>query len=261
MRINQAKFRLGVVARVMAFAIWFLIPTLAAAQQQQPFNVKEHYTKSEHRVAMRDGLKLFTTVYAPKDQSKKVPIMLFRTPYGTGPHGLTQFKTSLGPSSLFARDGFIFVYQDVRGKGLSEGKFVVMKPVIPKREGPGDVDETTDTYDTIQWILDNVPHHNGRLGVLVEVNCETDFVARTPEFVQFCRDLAMHVAAMSPLYIRSEEAPPNARDKELIKTTCLLEQPFVKDQGMTVGQLLNALAAKTGENVVIRRFARFSVGD
>jgi elongation factor Ts len=88
-------------------------------------------------------------------------------------------------------------------------------------------------------------HHDGRLGALVEVGCETDFVARTPEFQQFCRELAMHVAAMNP--------EP--------KVEALLGQPFVKDAGMTVAQLLTALIAKTGEHCVIKRFTRFSLGE
>lgn len=105
-------------------------------------------------------------------------------------------------------------------------------------------------------------HHNGRLGALVEVDCETDFVARTPEFVQFCRDVAMHVAAMNPRYLDPEEIPEAARAAApAASETCLLEQAFVKDAKTTVRELLKALIAKTGENIVIRRFARFVVGE
>ncbi|MBI2105009.1 MAG: elongation factor Ts [Candidatus Omnitrophica bacterium] len=105
-------------------------------------------------------------------------------------------------------------------------------------------------------------HHDGRLGALVEVNCETDFVARTPEFQQFCRDVAMHVAAMGPRYLRPEDAPGgDASGAEEHKAHALLSQPFVKDQGTTVQDLLKALIAKTGENIVVRRFAKFGVGD
>ena len=103
-------------------------------------------------------------------------------------------------------------------------------------------------------------HHDGRLGALVEVNCETDFVARTPDFIQFCRDVALHVAAMGPQYIRAEDAPAGLGPEEQ-KAACLLLQPFVKDQGQTVGDLLKNLIAKTGENVVIRRFEKFQVGE
>jgi len=115
---------------------------------------------------------------------------------------------------------------------------------------------------TGQGRIESYVHHDGRLAAIVEVDCETDFVARTPEFTGFCRDVAMHVAAMGPRYVRSEEAPENDRAvADVLKASCLLEQPFVKDQGTTVGELLHALIAKTGENVVIRRFARFAVGE
>jgi len=115
---------------------------------------------------------------------------------------------------------------------------------------------------TGQGRVESYVHHDGRLGAIVEVNCETDFVARTPEFVQFCRDVAMHVAAMSPRHVRLEEAPAGgASGGEDPKGLCLLEQPFVKDQGTAVKDLLKALIAKTGENVVIRRFVRFTVGE
>ena len=115
---------------------------------------------------------------------------------------------------------------------------------------------------TGQGRVESYVHHDGRLGVLVEVNCETDFVARTPEFTQFCRDVAMHVAAMNPRHVRKEELPPHAaQDAEALKVSCLLEQPFVKDQGTTINGLLEGLIATTGERVVIRRFIRFAVGD
>lgn len=115
---------------------------------------------------------------------------------------------------------------------------------------------------TSQGRIESYLHHDGRLAALVEVNCETDFVARTPEFIQFCRDVAMQVAAMGPRYVRFEDVPAteslSAEDR---KTACLLEQPFVKDQGTLMGDLLKALIAKTGENVVIRRFVRLTVGE
>ena len=103
-------------------------------------------------------------------------------------------------------------------------------------------------------------HHDGRIGALVEVDCETDFVARTPEFQQFCRDVAMHVAALSPRYLHSEDVPPAEQPGD-VKALCLLEQPFVKDPAASIKDLLKALIAKTGENVVIRRFVKFGVGE
>lgn len=122
--------------------------------------------------------------------------------------------------------------------------------------------ETRQGRATGQGRIEAYAHHDGRLGSLVEVNCETDFVARTPEFAQFCRDVALQVAAMDPRYVRKEDVPPEAATgKDALAAVCLLEQPFVKDQSMTVGALLTALIAKTGENAVIRRFARFALGD
>src|SRR5271157_2645650 len=127
--------------------------------------IKAHYTKYEYMVPMRDGKKLFTSVYVPKDTSEKYPIMLSRTPYSVAPYGVDDPKASLGPSEKFARDGFIFVYQDVRGRYLSEGEFVNMRPQIDAKRAPQDVDESSDTYDTIDWLIRNVPNHNGKVGM------------------------------------------------------------------------------------------------
>lgn len=113
---------------------------------------------------------------------------------------------------------------------------------------------------TGQGRIESYIHHDGRMGALVEVNCETDFVARTDDFKQFCRDLAMHVAASGPRYVKPEEAPGDLSPDEL-KGVCLIEQPFVKDPANTIGQLLKALIGKTGENVNIKRFVRFGLGD
>ena len=113
-----------------------------------------------------------------------------------------------------------------------------------------------------QGRVESYMHHDGRLAAIVEINCETDFVARTADFTQFCRDVAMQVAAMNPQYLRREDVPSNGgHSAEAAKALCLLEQPFVKDQATTVQDMLKALIAKTGENVVIRRFARFAVGE
>ena len=127
--------------------------------------VKAHYTKYEFRIPMRDGKKLFTSVYAPKDLNTAYPIMLDRTPYSVAPYGSDNFKTALGPSEKFAREGFIFVYQDVRGRFLSEGDFVNMTPHKAVKRGPQDTDESTDTYDTIDWLIKNLPRNNGKVGM------------------------------------------------------------------------------------------------
>ncbi|WP_028550455.1 translation elongation factor Ts [Paenibacillus sp. UNC451MF] len=132
-------------------------------------------------------------------------------------------------------------------------------------------------------------HAGGRIGVLVEVNCETDFVGKTDQFREFVRDVAMHIAASSPLYVRREEVPQDALDKEREILTaqalnegkpanivqkmvegrlgkyyeeyCLMEQPFVKDPDKTISQLVNEKVSTIGENITIRRFARFELGE
>ncbi|QJD96927.1 CocE/NonD family hydrolase [Mucilaginibacter robiniae] len=127
--------------------------------------VKENYTKYEYQIPMRDGKKLFTSVYVPKDQSKKYPIMMDRTCYSVAPYGTDQYKPSLGPSPQFLHDGFIFVYQDVRGRWMSEGIYEEMTPELENHKTTNDIDEGTDTYDTIDWLIKNIPNNNGKVGV------------------------------------------------------------------------------------------------
>jgi len=109
-------------------------------------------------------------------------------------------------------------------------------------------------------------HLGNKIGVLVEVNCETDFVARNPDFCQFTKDLAMQIAACSPEYIKKEDVPQDVLEQgknkdEFIKTHCLLEQPFVKDPSVTINDCLGTIVAKLGENIVIRRFVRYKIGE
>jgi putative CocE/NonD family hydrolase len=144
---------------------FLLLIGLAASLAAQGLEyVKANYTKYEHRIAMRDGKRLFTSVYIPKDSTKKYPILLNRTPYSVAPYGADQYKADIGPSPLFAKDGFIVVYQDVRGRNMSEGEFVNMTPHRPAKSGSAEVDESSDTFDTIDWLLKNLPGHNGRVG-------------------------------------------------------------------------------------------------
>jgi len=114
---------------------------------------------------MRDGVHLFTAVYTPKDTTKTYPILFMRTPYSIAPYGEDHNKVPLGPNRLFMHEGFIFVYQDIRGKYLSEGDFVAVRPFIPNKQNATDVDESSDTYDTIDWLLKNIKGHNGRVGM------------------------------------------------------------------------------------------------
>ncbi|NIN70586.1 MAG: CocE/NonD family hydrolase, partial [Gemmatimonadetes bacterium] len=125
----------------------------------------QHYTKEEHYITMRDGVSLFTQVYIPRDRSRTYPILLRRTPYSVGYYGPTWFHQRLGPNDLYPSEGFIFVYQDVRGTYMSEGDFVVMRPHNSDKRGARDTDESSDTYDTIEWLLENVPNNNGRVGI------------------------------------------------------------------------------------------------
>ena len=128
--------------------------------------VKANYTKYEHRIPMRDGIHLFTSVYVPKDAgtAKLYPILLNRTPYSVGPYGSDAYRDSVGPSEAVAREGFIFVYQDVRGRFMSEGTFVDVRPHRPGK-GPKEIDESSDTFDTIEWLTKSVRWNNGRVGM------------------------------------------------------------------------------------------------
>jgi uncharacterized protein len=132
---------------------------------QQTDSVRAHYAKQEFRVRMRDGKKLFTAVYRPRDTSRTYPIMLNRTPYGVAPYGVDQFPFSIGPSDELAEEGFIFAYQDVRGTMMSEGEFINMTPYNPDKKGSRDIDESTDAYDTIDWLVKNIPNNNGKVGM------------------------------------------------------------------------------------------------
>ncbi len=148
----------------------FLLISIGAIAQQKPDTpaedyVKAHYTKYEYRIPMRDGKKLFTSVYVPKDTAQTYPILMDRTPYSVAPYGEDQYKTTLGPSDEFEKSGYIFAYQDVRGRYMSEGTFVEMRPHIDVKKGPQDVDDASDTYDTIDYLLKHVPNNNGKVGI------------------------------------------------------------------------------------------------
>ncbi|HUQ81449.1 MAG TPA: CocE/NonD family hydrolase [Gemmatimonadaceae bacterium] len=127
--------------------------------------VKAKYEKREVRIVMRDGVKLFTSIYIPRDTTRRYPILMTRTPYGVGPYGADAYRASLGPSERYANEGMIFVYQDARGRNFSEGVFTEMTP-HKDRKGPKDVDESTDSYDTIDWLVKNVAHNNGNVGIV-----------------------------------------------------------------------------------------------
>ncbi len=145
----------------LGLALAFLAPAGAPGQGLE--HIKAHYTKHEYKVPMRDGVRLFTSVYTPKDQSKQYPILLNRTPYSVRPYGADASRADLGPCPEFATSGYIFAYQDVRGRWMSEGDYVNMRPI--RAEGDKDaIDEATDTFDTIDWLVKNVANNNGRVG-------------------------------------------------------------------------------------------------
>lgn len=139
-------------------------PTPTEDEKQHADYILANYTKYEVLVPMRDGTKLFTSIYRPKDDGRPYPFMLMRTPYSVGPYGIDKYKTRLGPSTPFDKEGYIFVNQDVRGRWMSEGTFSNVTPHIPKKKTVTDVDESSDTYDTIAWLIKNIPNHNGRVG-------------------------------------------------------------------------------------------------
>ncbi len=159
--------------RVPMFALAALFLALSALQAQPAAPVpptedyvRAHYTKYEFRIPMRDGKRLFTSVYVPKDATGgPYPFLMDRTPYSVAPYGEDQYPKHLGPSEEFEKGGYIFVYQDVRGRWMSEGEFVEMRPHIDDKKSSQDVDDASDTHDTIDFLLKNVPNNNGKVGI------------------------------------------------------------------------------------------------
>ncbi len=151
--------------------------TTDKAPSEKPIDIREHYTKYEYRIPMRDGVKLFTVVYVPKDQSTTYPILVNRTPYsvaatdgadGSHNYGEDHYPPEtrhLGPSEDFDRAGYIFVFQDIRGRYESEGKFVEMFPHLDDKKSAADVDPSSDMHDTVDFLLKTVPNHNGKVGI------------------------------------------------------------------------------------------------
>jgi putative CocE/NonD family hydrolase len=144
-------------------ALFVLLAAVHPAAAQG--DLRDKYRRFDHKIAMRDGARLYTIIYAPKDTSQKYPILMTRTPYGVGPYDKDSFRFRLGPNDYFPPEGYIFVYQDVRGCYMSEGTFVNMRPQLDKHPTKMDIDESTDTYDTIDWLVKNVPNNNGRAGL------------------------------------------------------------------------------------------------
>ncbi len=129
--------------------------------------VKEHYTKKEYAITMRDGVKLFTAVYAPKDTKEKHPFLMVRTPYSCAPYGEDKIQGRLYDFHWkeYLKEGYIFVFQDVRGRWMSEGTFMDVRPFNPNKKKKIDIDEASDTYDAVDWLVKNIPGNNGNVGV------------------------------------------------------------------------------------------------
>lgn len=148
------------------FLIPFLFIVAIVFSQEKTANyVSENYTKKEVHIKMRDGAELFTAIYSPKDTSKKYPVIMQRTPYNCAPYGEDKFKRSISPSETMMKEGYIVVYQDVRGRFMSDGLYDNMRAYNPNKKGTTDVDEASDTYDTIDWLIKNVTNNNGNVGV------------------------------------------------------------------------------------------------
>ena len=152
---------------LLIFVLVTSFSALAADKKSDPRAdyIRANYTKYEYQIPMRDDVKLFTSVYVPNDDSKTYPMMFQRTPYRVAPYGADKYKTRLGPSEDFEKEGFIFVFQDVRGKFMSEGEFVNMRPQDAYKRGNSATDDATDTYDSIEWLVKNVDNNNGNVGM------------------------------------------------------------------------------------------------
>jgi uncharacterized protein len=157
---------------LFAFLAVLALPfPVVRAQQPAPDALREeyvraHYTKYEYRIPMRDGKRLFTAVYVPKDAAAgPYPFLMERTPYSVAPYGEDQYPRRLGPSEEFEKAGYIFVYQDVRGRWMSEGEYLEMRPHIDEKKSSQDVDDSSDTYDTIEFLLKHVANNNGKAGI------------------------------------------------------------------------------------------------
>ena len=146
---------------IKLFTLLFFISTKIFAQEKY---VKAHYNKMDTIITMRDGIKLYTVIYTPKDVSQKYPMLMERTPYSAGPYG-NNFPQSIGPNDSLMKDGYIFVMQDVRGRYKSEGVNEEMTPHIDNKKTNKDIDESSDCFDAIDWLVKNIPNNNGRVGI------------------------------------------------------------------------------------------------
>jgi uncharacterized protein len=161
---DNSGMRLHRLVVFWAFGFVCVSGSISRGQDTNAAWMAEHYTKYEHLIPMRDGIRLFTRVYVPKDDSQSWPILLTRTPYALKPYGDDNYTDPGGSFASFARDKFILVTQDVRGRYGSEGQYEHVRPFNPHK-GPKEIDESTDAFDTIEWLVNNVPGNNGKVGM------------------------------------------------------------------------------------------------
>ena len=146
--------------------IFLLLPFHSFAQDIDSAWIVNNYTKTEVMITMRDSVKLFTVIYSPKDTIEKHPVLITRTPYSCAPYGENKFATFWkSTKKMFFAENYIYVQQDVRGRWMSEGTFVDVRPYNPNKKLNTDIDEASDTYDAIDWLVKNIPGNNGKVGV------------------------------------------------------------------------------------------------
>lgn len=152
--------------KLITLFLFSLFASIGNAQYYQDSAwIRDNYLKKEVMIPMRDGVKLFTSIYMPKDATQEYPILLRRTPYSCSPYGEDKYEAFWGNYlKYYLREGYIMVKQDVRGKWMSEGEFKDVRPFNPNKQGT-ETDEASDTYDTIEWLINNIPNNNQRVGV------------------------------------------------------------------------------------------------
>jgi uncharacterized protein len=145
------------------YSVLFLLAAISCTAQDD-FKTKNHYNKMDTTITMRDGVKLYTVIYTPKDESQNYPMLMERTPYSAGPYGSGSYGMP-APNMNLLKEKYIFVVQDVRGRYLSEGRNEEVTPHIANKKSNKEVDESSDTYDTVEWLLKNIKNNNGRVGL------------------------------------------------------------------------------------------------
>jgi len=155
--------------RMLPVLLWTILLLPRGSSAQAPGNdahfVRDNFIKKEVYITMRDGVRLFTAIYIPKDSSHNRPFLMERSPYSSGPYGDSLYRPSLGPNQSLMHEKYIFVYQDVRGRYMSEGSFEEMTPHREGKKSKKETDESSDTWDTVDWLLKNIRHNNGRVGL------------------------------------------------------------------------------------------------